>query len=117
MCACVCVCAPTSSAWRAPETFTTGDTQVASPRTDVFMFGCFMLEVLTGREPWWWLPSNEALLLHRAVDGCRNPLDDAAECGALAYSLTPGPVSGARPEDLEPLMRWCMAADPRSGRC
>lgn len=81
-------------AWRAPETFTSvGGRQGMSVKTDVYMFGCFMLEVITGREPLYWVGKGESHLLLRARDLTKSPLELAEAAGRLDVS---GVVNNSR---------------------
>ena len=96
------------AAWRAPETFNTGaGRQVASPATDVFMFGCMMLEALTCKRPWFWLPDEE-LMRVRLCFPERNPFDDAKKDGMLTYAVdwARNPLLQGQ---LEELLRKCVS--------
>lgn len=61
---------------------------IVSDRTDAFMFGCFMFEVITAREPWYWLPPGE-LMSTRCASPPRNPLDDAIANGKFEQKVSP----------------------------
>lgn len=47
--------------WRAPETFTQGLLQEVSLKADVYMYGCFMFECMTGRIPYHFNTTGTAL--------------------------------------------------------
>ena len=96
------------AAWRAPETFGSGGRQVFTTATDVYMFGCFLLEAMTLRNPWWWF-HNEELLVHRAITGA-SPLTDARTGGRLSYVVAPSPATAV----LEGVMEACLALVPES---
>lgn len=101
------------AAWRAPETFEDGDLQVVSTKTDVFMFGCFILEVLTVASPWWWIRKSESLLRVRLKSPI-NPLDDAITGGKfnLAVRNEASDGSAAIVQALIGLIRRCLEHDP-----
>jgi hypothetical protein len=101
------------SGWRAPETLVDIDgtgKQVVSFKTDVYMFGCLIYEVLTGEEPFFWLPSGLLIAGYRMRDPLNipNPLDAAAAEGKLSFVMTESPVRTA----LELLSKCCMKQAP-----
>ena len=58
------------SAWSAPETFRrVGGARISSAKSDVYMFGSLMFEVLVGNLPWFWMKPAE-LLAYRQVRAC-----------------------------------------------
>jgi hypothetical protein len=69
----------------APELFSQAAAPV-STKTDSYMFGCFILEVLTCREPWWWLTSADLQRVREDVPA-RNPLDDALASEHLEFQV------------------------------
>lgn len=81
------------------------------------MFGCFILEVLTGKDPWWFLsdgdlyntrfPPKAGELRHTPYRPDANPLDDAKATDRLVYLVEDPVVIGS----LESLMRRCFAMD------
>lgn len=70
------------------------------------MFGCFLLEMLTGKDPWWWL-DRESLFIQR-VKTVSSPLADAQAAGVYATLLPPGPVATG----LEELIARCVQPAP-----
>jgi serine/threonine protein kinase len=99
------------SGWRAPETLVEiNGKQVVSFKTDVYMFGCLIYEVLTGEDPFFWLPSGVSIAGYRMRDPLNipNPLDAAAAEGKLSYVMADSPVRTA----LESLSRHCMKQVP-----
>lgn len=103
------------AAWRAPETFVSvGGQQEVSAKTDVYMFGCFMLEMLTGQEPLWWIGAQggrmeEVIFLRRSrPEVC--PLEFAEEAGVLDVSgVVDEPGVWGTVADIVALIRGCMA--------
>jgi serine/threonine protein kinase len=95
------------SAWRAPETFQSVDFQVVSEQTDVYMFGGFMFEVLTGQTPWSWLQQSEIGL--RRATSTASVVDDARSSGHLTYIVEDAGVKGSYVEALEALMCKCLS--------
>jgi serine/threonine protein kinase len=102
-----------SAAWRAPETFEDGDLQVVSTKTDVYMFGCFILEVLTVASPWWWIRKSESLLRVRLRSPI-NPLDDAVTGGKFHCVVRSDSSDGSAGvvHALIGLIRRCLEHDP-----
>lgn len=110
------------SAWRAPETFIpdADGKQVVTLAADVFMFGCFMLEVLTGSDPWWFMsdgslkdtryPPRMGEVRHTQYRPDANPLDDAKAAGKVSYLVKDPPA--ALITALEAVMRQCFAVEP-----
>ena len=109
----VCACA----AWRAPETFAVTDgKQEVSFKTDVYMFGVVILEVVTCTEPFHWLGSGEAIIAYR----CRNPAhiinpyeaalveDKPPVEDKLTFAMADTPVRSR----LLLLAQWCMKLSP-----
>lgn len=67
----------------APEVFSTnsaGQQTVDNP-ADVYMFGCFLIEVLTGNPPWFWEDDTPSLLLHRLNHPTADPGFEARKRG------------------------------------
>ncbi|KAH7883402.1 kinase-like domain-containing protein [Phlebopus sp. FC_14] len=63
---------PGAVRWAAPERFHNEDHVVYQPTTksDIYSFGCIMLQVLSGKEPWWEI--NTCLIPVRLYQG-KNP--------------------------------------------
>lgn len=75
------------------------------------MFGCFVLEVLTGAEPWahkQTLPGE--LQYYRATHPTANPLDDAINDGVFA-SIVAGGTDTDQFRKVIVLLRLCFAYD------
>ncbi len=99
-----------SAAWQAPETFVEvdGGKQEVSFKTDVFMFGCVIYEVLTGCVPYHWLRSAQSVILYRARDLSQSPLDAAVAEGKLCFVVADTPTRAS----LVQLARECMQPLP-----
>lgn len=107
-------------AGRAPETFDerADGKQVVSLAADVFMFGGFILEVVTGKDPWWFMsdgdlhntryPPKEGEIRSTPYRRDANPLDDAKAAGRLVYLVNDPPLIAK----LEDLMHRCFSSDP-----
>lgn len=81
-----------------------------STKTDAYMFGCFIIEVMTGHEPWWWLtPSQLELRRDCNTTPPRNPLDDGIAIRKL-WTVTAPPLKLAHP--LLGLVRALLSPDP-----
>ena len=95
----------------APETFTlTSGRQLLSASTDVYMFGCLILEVISGRAPFWWLPSGSALAfqLRMSTGTPPHPLHDAPpHASAVCVFDCPRLLA-----DLHSLVAQCVCPDP-----
>ncbi len=76
-------------------------------KTDVYMFGCLIYEVLTGEDPFFWLDTLMSFTLYRQRN-LSNPLDAAAAEGKLSYVMADSPVRSA----LELLSKCCMKQAP-----
>jgi hypothetical protein len=64
----------------------TGGNQIVSDKTDVYMFGCLMYEVLTQQTPWYWLHVAQLLVLRSGPDSkSHNCVNDARAAGLLRY--------------------------------
>ncbi|KAF9234425.1 kinase-like domain-containing protein [Melanogaster broomeanus] len=63
-------CRPGAIRWAAPELVLTADTVKASTASDVFSFGCIMLQILSGQVPWGKMHENAIVM---ALDKGRNP--------------------------------------------
>jgi hypothetical protein len=99
------------AAWRAPETFAVTDgMQEVSYKTDVYMFGVVILEVLTCIEPFHWLRSGEAIIRYRLRDPAHiiNPYDAAVREDKLTFAMADTPVRAS----LLLLSQWCMKLAP-----
>jgi serine/threonine protein kinase len=103
----------TFAAWRAPETFQESAEQIASFKTDVYMFGGVMIEILTGERPWHWLDGNSLYRLRLTTS--RNPLEDAVAASKLKYIVDSAETYSMKHRvlvALEQLMARCLSADP-----
>lgn len=104
------------AAWRAPETLEHREDgrQVVSALTDMYMFGCFMLEVLVGKTPWWWLSSSEHVLLARGANPSLSPLDAARARTDFKLVVSKSRASSCRGcvDDIVALAQSCLLADP-----
>ena len=99
------------AAWRAPETFAVTDgKQEVSFKTDVYMFGVVILEVVTCTEPFHWLLSGEAIVGYRLRDPAHiiNPYEAALVEDKLAFAMVDTPVRSR----LLLLAQWCMKLLP-----
>ncbi len=96
------------AAWRAPETFVTVEgQQVVSLETDVFMYGCVLLEVITGHTPYYWLPCAQDVIVYRVRDAHMSPYDAALAEGKLTFVMPDTPARKL----LCMLARWCLEYD------
>jgi serine/threonine protein kinase len=101
------------SAWKAPETFVAVDNRRAvSAKADVYMYGCVVLEVITGAEPFYWLSgpgSAVAVIEYRSRERyTKSPLDAAIAEGKLCFIMQD---SHCRSE-LARLASWCFQYSP-----
>ena len=97
-----------AAAWRAPETFEEQDgKQEVSFKTDVYMFGCVILEVVTCTTPFYWLPSAESVVM-RARAGLLNPYEAAVVENKLTSAMADSPARAS----LLLLAQWCMKHAP-----
>jgi hypothetical protein len=111
------------TAWRAPETFVNARSSVdaLSTKTDVFMFGGLMFEVLTGKRPWWWIPTEELAVQRRAagrecgpVSREENSFEAARVGGYLHYIVEGSDVSSPVARvllGLQDIMRQCLSVN------
>jgi serine/threonine protein kinase len=96
------------SAWRAPETFVyEAEAQEVSTKTDVYMFGGLMIEVLTGRRPWWWLTDNSLNRLR--YTSTSNAMTDAKNSGK--WELVVKDVSTWQLSELESIIGRCLCVE------
>ncbi|KAF9234846.1 kinase-like domain-containing protein [Melanogaster broomeanus] len=63
-------CRPGAIRWAAPELVLNPDTEKASTASDVFSFGCIMLQILSGQVPWGKMHENAIVM---ALAQGRNP--------------------------------------------
>jgi serine/threonine protein kinase len=106
VCHLLVLCSP---AWRAPETFEDHSQQIVSHKTDVYMFGGLIFEVLTGKSPWWWLANGQSILKRRLTSE-NNVLEDAdVQRVRLTYHCK-DPVAL---HELDALMRSCLRLQPK----
>lgn len=103
------------SAWLAPETFeSTNGQHIVSFKTDVYMFGCFMLEVVTGKEPLYWVSGGGAMKAAlRCRDLTKSPFGLAVEAGTLDLScvMNSTTVCGTV-DDFVGIIRECLESEP-----
>lgn len=80
------------SAWCAPEALTdTGQGKVAGYKTDVYMIGSFMFELITGRIPYFWVNPDLVLQLRSnalATGSTENVFQEAVRLGLFRHVLT-----------------------------
>lgn len=69
------------AAWMAPEVLQTDSDgkQAVTNAADVYMFGCYLLEIITGEDPWFWFPDPPGSSLH-AYRIANPSADPASEC-------------------------------------
>ena len=84
--------------WCAPESLTeNGSEALAGLKTDVYMFGGLMFELITGREPFFWV-ARHTLLNKRISDyhagACTSALDEARSMSLFRPVLRPGYDAG-----------------------
>ncbi len=84
--------------WCAPESLTeNGSDALAGLKTDVYMFGGLMFELIAGREPFFWV-ARHTLLNKRISDyhagACTSALDEARSMSLFRPVLQPGYYAG-----------------------
>ncbi|OAX34381.1 kinase-like protein [Rhizopogon vinicolor AM-OR11-026] len=68
-------CRPGALRWTAPELLSGEESASANTQSDIYSFGCIILQVLTGNVPWSHLTSDTTILL-RVVEGKPHPRPD-----------------------------------------
>ena len=80
------------------------------------MFGVFVVEVLSGRKPWWWLPFDADLLSYRQSTPTSCPLTEAFDGDVprlvLRDCVIAPDTNPASLGDLLVLVRECLNPDP-----
>lgn len=71
------------------------------------MFGCLMLELLTGKQPWWWIPTAEALSHDRIAHPEVSPIAAAEIANRVEYVVPDSPKRAA----LIRLATTCLSLD------
>jgi predicted outer membrane repeat protein len=86
--------------WQPPEVL---NNQTYSEKSDVWSFGCTLLEIVTRREPYFGFSGSILQLMQQIKDGSINPLIHAQKNGEFEL-----------PEWIVSVLQGCFASDPSS---
>jgi serine/threonine protein kinase len=106
----VCSAVVDLAAWRAPESFTSS-IRMPTVAQDVYAFGCLLFVVMTGKLPFWWLGSSEALVEFRCNFPARQCLNEALDLTRFQYRIEKDDKNVLR-RKLMSMADQCMQAEP-----